>query len=185
MTTAPDPTGSALQRLCAEVVALRERNDRQHKLFDQALAQVRDDLQSRFGQFAADVQSAYQRLRDELTGEKGRALSALNALVDAALDLDKLIAARPTSDGAPLEMSTWAEGVGGAARKTRAVLAQFGIHPYDAILGSAYAPALHERVGGLKIEGMEPLRVARQIEPGYASGQPDFVLRRAKVLISE
>jgi molecular chaperone GrpE (heat shock protein) len=185
MTPAPDPTGSALQRLCAEVVALRERNDRQHKLFDQALAQVRDDLQSRFGQFAADVQSAYQRLRDELTGEKGRALAALNALVDAALDLDKLIAARPTPDGKPPEMSTWADGVAGAARKTRTVLAQFGIHPYDAVLGSAYAPALHERVGGLKIEGMEPLRVARQIEPGYASSQPDFVLRRAKVLISE
>ncbi|HTK77737.1 MAG TPA: nucleotide exchange factor GrpE [Gemmataceae bacterium] len=181
MTPAPDPSGSALQRLCAEVVALRERNDRQHKLFDQAIAQVRDDLQSRFGQFAADVQSAYQRLRDELTGEKGRALTALNALVDAALDLDKLIAARPGTG----DMTAWADGVAGAARQTRAVLAQFGIHPYDAVVGSAYAPALHERVGGLQIEGMEPLRVARQIEPGYASSQPDFVLRRAKVLISE
>lgn len=181
MTPAPEPSGSALQRLCAEVVALRERNDRQHKLFDQALAQVRDDLQSRFGQFAAEVQSAYQRLRDELTGEKGRALAALNALVDAALDLDKLIAARPVTG----DMRAWADGVAGAARNTRAVLAQFGIHAYDAVVGSAYAPAFHERVGGLKIEGMEPLRVARQIEPGYASSQPDFVLRRAKVLISE
>src|SRR5206468_7000996 len=107
MTPTSDTTGSALQRLCAEVVALRERNDRQHKLFDQALAQVRDDLQSRFGQFAADVQSAYQRLRDELTGEKGRALAVLNALVDTALDLDKLIAARPTSEGAPAETTAW------------------------------------------------------------------------------
>ena len=58
MTPAPDATGSALQRLCAEVVALRERNDRQHKLFEQALAQVRDDLHARFGQFAADTQAA-------------------------------------------------------------------------------------------------------------------------------
>src|SRR4029079_11215634 len=92
MTPAPDPSGSALQRLCAEVVALRERNDRQHKLFDQAIAQVRDDLQSRFGQFAADVQSAYQRLRDELTGEKGRALTALNALANRAPAPANLIA---------------------------------------------------------------------------------------------
>jgi molecular chaperone GrpE (heat shock protein) len=185
MTPAPEPTGSALQRLCAEVVALRERNDRQHKLFDQALAKVRDDLESRFGQFAADVQAAYQRLRHELTGEKGRALAALNALLDTALDLDKLLAARPVPDGAPAATTAWAEGVAGASRKTRALLAQFGIHSYDAVLGSAYVPALHERVGGLKVEGMEPLRVARQIEPGYASGTPDFVLRRAKVLISE
>src|SRR5262249_38601629 len=138
---------------------------------------------ARLGQFAADVRSAYQRLRDELTGEKGRALAVLNALVDTAIDLDKLIAARPHSGESP--NAAWADGVAGAVRKTRAVLAQFGIHSYDAVFGSAYAPALHERVGGLKVEGMEPLRVARQIEPGYASSQPDFVLRRAKVLISE
>src|SRR5205807_1510662 len=81
----PDPTGSALQRLCAEMIALRERSDRQHKLFDQALAQVRDDLGARFGRFAADAQSAYQRLRDELTGEKRVSLALLNALADAAL----------------------------------------------------------------------------------------------------
>jgi hypothetical protein len=32
---------------------------------------------------------------------------------------------------------------------------------------------------------MGPLLVAQQIEPGYASQQPDFVLRRAKILVSE
>jgi hypothetical protein len=65
------------------------------------------------------------------------------------------------------------------------VLAQFGVHRYDAVVGSAYAPALHERVGSRSVEGMGPLLVAQQIEPGYASRQPDFVLRRAKVLITE
>jgi molecular chaperone GrpE (heat shock protein) len=185
MTDAPDPTGSTLQRLCAEVIALRERNDRQHKLFDQALAQARDDLRVSFGQFAADAQAAYQRLRDELTGEKRHSLALLNALADTVLDLDKLCTARPPSDGPTSDLPAWAEGVAVAARKARAVLAQFGVHPYDAVVGAPYAPALHERVGGLTVEGLEPLRVARQIEPGYASAQPDFVLRRAKVLVSE
>ena len=64
------PVSPPLLRLCNEVVVLRERSDRQHKLFEQALAQARDDLIGRFGQFAGDVQHAYQQLRTELTAEK-------------------------------------------------------------------------------------------------------------------
>ena len=52
---------STLYRLCAEVIALREKNDRQHKLFEQALTKVREALQSSFNSFAADTQRAYQR----------------------------------------------------------------------------------------------------------------------------
>ena len=179
------PATPTLQRLCAELIALRERNDRQHKLFEQTLAQTRDDLQTRFGQFAADAQHAYQRLRDELTGEKRHSLALLNALVELTLDLEKVHAARPPLDGAPPALAGWAEGVAVTARKAQAALAQFGVHRYDAVIGSAYQPALHERVGSRSVEGMGPLRVAAQVEPGYASQQPDFVLRRAKVLISE
>jgi hypothetical protein len=77
------------------------------------------------------------------------------------------------------------EGMAGAVRRAESTLARFGIHRYDGIVGAAYQPALHERVGGRRVEGMGPLLVAQQVEPGYASQQPDFVLRRAKILISE
>jgi molecular chaperone GrpE len=174
-----------LQRLCAELIVLRERNDRQHKLYDQALRQVGDDLRERFGQFAADTQQAYQRLRDELTGEKRHSLTVLTALVDVALDLAKVAAARPPLDGAAPALAGWAEGVAVAARRAESVLAQLGVHRYDAVVGSAYQPALHERVGSQAAAGLGPQRVAAQVEPGYASQQPDFVLRRAKVLITE
>jgi hypothetical protein len=173
-----------LRRICAELIALRERTDRQHRLFEQTLSQTRDDLQSRFDRFAADSQHAYQMLRDELTGEKRHSLVLLNALADLALDLQKIASARPPlADGSPA--AGWADGVTGTARCAEAALGQFGVHRYDAIVGSAYQPALHERVGSRPMEGMGPLLVARQIEPGYASQQPDFVLRRAKVLITE
>jgi molecular chaperone GrpE (heat shock protein) len=105
--------------------------------------------------------------------------------VDLTLDLQKVSEARPPLESAPPALAGWAEGVAVAARKAQAVLAQFGVSRYDAVIGSAYEPALHERVGGQPMEGMGPLRVAAQVEPGYASQQPDFVLRRAKVLISE
>lgn len=178
------PTESTLRRVCSELIALRERNDRQHRVFEQALSQVRDDLQARFDRFAADTQQAYQRLREELTGEKRHSLALLNSLVDAALDLQKVAAAcPPIEDGTPA--AAWAAGVAVAARRAEAVLAQFGVHRYDAVVGGAYVPSLHERIGSRQLDGMGPLLVAQQVEPGYASRQPDFVLRRAKVLITE
>jgi hypothetical protein len=167
------PAEPTLRRVCTELIALRERNDRQHRLFEQSLTQTREDLQARFEQFATDTHQAYQRLRDELTGEKRLSLALLNALVDMALDLQKVAAA------------SGSDTVAVAARRSEVVLAQFGVHRYDAVVGSAYAPALHERVGGQRVDGLGPLLVAQQIEPGYASQQPDFVLRRARVLITE
>jgi hypothetical protein len=123
-------------------------------------------------------------LRDDLTGEKRHSVVLLNALADLALDLQKVVAARPPlAAGSPA--AAWADAVTGGARRAEAVMAQFGIHRYDAVVGSAYQPALHERVGSRPMDGMGPLLVARQVEPGYASQQPDFVLRRARVLITE
>lgn len=179
------PVSPPLLRLCAEVVVLRERSDRQHKLFEQALTQARDDLIARFGQFAGDAQHAYQQLRTELTGEKRASLALFNHLLELALDLERVAAAKPPFDGASPALAGWAEGVEVLARRARAVLAGQGVHRYDAEVGSAYQPALHERVGGQRVAGLEALRVAEQVEPGYASQQPDFVLRRAKVLVSE
>ena len=57
--------------------------------------------------------------------------------------------------------------------------------PYDAVISSPYNPALHERVGSTRVEGMGPNLVAEQRERGYASQQPEFVLRRPKVIVSE
>jgi molecular chaperone GrpE (heat shock protein) len=104
-------------------------------------------------------------------------------LLEVGFDLEHVVAARPTADGEA--MAAWAEGVAVQSRKVQAALARHGILPYDAVIGSAYNPALHERVGSKKVEGMDALRVAEQTERGYASQQPEFVLRRPKVIVSE
>ena len=70
-------------------------------------------------------------------------------------------------------------------RKLQAGLLRNGLQPYDAVIGSAYNPALHERVGSRRVEGMDALRIAEQLEHGYASQQPEFVLRRPKVIVTE
>jgi molecular chaperone GrpE (heat shock protein) len=70
-------------------------------------------------------------------------------------------------------------------RKVQESLRKYGIHPYDALVGMPYNPALHERVGSRRVEGMDALRVAEQVQRGYASQQPEFILRRPKVLVTE
>ena len=182
----PDHTigSSSIYRLCEEVIALRENNQRQHKLFDQSLAKARDELKSSFNTFAADTQKAYQQLRQEMQGEKRFGLGLLNELLEIGFDLEHIAASRPSATD-PETMSRWADAVAVEARKVQATLARLGIHPYNAVIGSTYNPALHERTGSRRVDGMDSLRVAEQVEHGFASQQPDFVLRRPKVIVTE
>jgi molecular chaperone GrpE (heat shock protein) len=175
---------SSIYRLCEEVIALRELTNRQHKLFEQALTRSRDAIQATFNSFAADTQRAYQQLRQEIHGEKRVSLALLNELLDLGFDLEHIVAARPRPDD-PGALARWADSVEVESRKVQAALQRHGIHPYDAVIGSPYNPALHERVGSRRTEGMDPMRVAEQREHGYASQQPEFVLRRSKVIVSE
>jgi hypothetical protein len=175
---------STVYRLCEEVIGLREMNNREHKRFEKNLDKARSDLQASFNSFAADTQRAYQQLRQEIHGEKRVGLALLNELLEVNFDLEHIVAARPPLDDQEA-VARWAEAVEVESRKVQAALLRHGIHPYDAVIGSAYNPALHERVGSKRVEGMDALRVAEQRERGYASQQPEFVLRRPKVIVSE
>jgi GrpE protein len=175
---------STVQRLVEEMIALRETTARQLKFFEQSLRQTRDEAQANFNNFVTETTKAYQQTRQELHGEKRHALALQSELLEVALDLARIVAAKPASEAHPA-MSAWAESVAVLARKVEAMLIRLGILPYDAVIGSAYNPALHERIGNKRVEGMGPLLVAEQTERGYASQQPEFVLRRPKVLVSE
>jgi len=180
----PTLGASTIFRLCEEVIALREVNNRQHKLFDQSLTKARDEMQRSFNSFAGDTQRAYQQLRQEVHGEKRVSLALLNELLEIGMDLQHIVAGRPAA-GDPEAVARWADAVEVESRKVQAALLRHGIHPYDAVIASAYDPKLHERVGSKRAEGMGPNLVAEQRERGYASQQPEFVLRRPKVIVSE
>jgi molecular chaperone GrpE (heat shock protein) len=182
---APTQGMSSLYKLFEAFIALREKNERQHRLFEQSLSKTRDALQDSFNGFAAATQNAYQQLRREMSGEKRAALALLNELLEISLDLEHIVAARPDLAGADEAAGRWAEAVEVQSRKVQAALRRHGVNPYDAVIGSPYNPALHERVGSKRMEGMDALRVAEQREHGFASQQPEFVLRRPKVIVSE
>jgi len=175
---------STIYRLCEEVIALREVNNRQHKLFDQTLVKTREALQTSFNSFAADTQRAYQQLRQEAHAEKRVSLALLNELLEIGQDLEGITAARPAAEDTEA-VRRWMDAVEVEHRKVQAALLRHGIQPYDAVISSPYTPALHERVGSTRVEGMGPLLVAEQRERGYASQQPEFVLRRPKVIVTE
>jgi molecular chaperone GrpE (heat shock protein) len=175
---------STLYKLCEEVIALREYDKRQLRSVEQTLNKVRDELKTSFNNFAADTQRAYQQLRQELHGEKRISLALLNELIEIAHDLQAIVAARPMpADGEAVQR--WMEAVEVESRKVDAALLKHGIQPYDAVISAPYNPAIHERIGSKRVEGMGPLLVAEQVERGYASQQPEFVLRRPKVIVSE
>jgi hypothetical protein len=175
---------STLFKLCNEVIQLRERNDRTHREFERTLAKTRDELKASFNSFAADTQRAYQQLRQETHGEKRVSMALLNELLEIGQDLEGINAARPPLDDREA-LARWAEAVEVETRKVQAALLRHGIQPYDAVISAPYNPAIHERVGSTRVEGMGPLLVAEQRERGYASQQPEFVLRRPKVIVSE
>jgi molecular chaperone GrpE (heat shock protein) len=175
---------STIYKLCEEVIALREYDKRQLRSLEQTLNKVRDELKTSFNSFAADTQRAYQQLRQETHGEKRVSMALLNEMLEVAHDMQVIVGARPALDDLEA-VKRWIEAVEVESRKVDAALLRHGIHPYDAVVSSPYNPAIHERVASKRVEGMGPLLVAEQVERGYASQQPEFVLRRPKVIVSE
>ena len=60
---------SSVYRLFEAFIALREKNQREHKLFEQTLNRARDGLQSSFNTFAGDTQKAISYLDQMLADE--------------------------------------------------------------------------------------------------------------------
>ena len=82
---------STIYRLCEEVIALREKNERQHRVFEQKLKETRDAMQAGFNSFAGDTQRAYQQLRQEIHGEKRVGLALLGELLEISSDLRHIV----------------------------------------------------------------------------------------------
>jgi len=179
---------SSVYRLFEAFIALREKNERQHKLFEQTQNRARDSLQSSFNAFAGDTQKAFQSLRQELHADKRLSLVFLNELLEIGQELSQIVKARPQLHLQSEEEQTlarWMEAIEIQCRKVHAALERHGIHRFDAVVGSAYNPAIHERVGSCRVESMNALLIAEQMEHGYASQQPEFVLRRPKVIVTD
>jgi molecular chaperone GrpE (heat shock protein) len=179
---------SSVYRLFEAFIALREKNGREHKMFEQTLNRARDSLQGSFNSFAGETQKAYQQLRQDVLGEKKFSLTLLNVILDLGIEMSHILESKPKHwpDGPEGEaLKNWLKSLEVQNRKIWDDIRKFGIHPYEAPLGTPYNPALHERVGSARVEGLPALMIAETTEKGYASQQPEFILRRPKVIVTE
>jgi molecular chaperone GrpE (heat shock protein) len=179
---------SSVYRLFEAFIALREKNERQHKLFEQTLNRTRDAMQGQFNTFAGDTQKAYQQLRQDILGEKKFSLTLLNVILDLAIEMNHILESRPRHlpTGPEAEgLQGWMKSLEVQNRKIWEDIRKFGIVPYEAPMGTPYKPELHERVGTARVEGLPALMIAETREKGYASQQPEFILRRPKVIVTE
>lgn len=179
---------SSVYRLFEAFIALREKNAREHKMFETTLNRARDSLQSSFNTFAGDTQKAYQQLRQDVVGEKKFSLALLNVILDLGIDMNHILDSRPKYLPAGAEgeaIQAWIKALEVQNRKIWDDLRKFGINLYEAPVGTPYNPALHERVGSKRVDGLPALMIAETVEKGYASQQPEFILRRPKVIVTE
>jgi molecular chaperone GrpE (heat shock protein) len=193
VTSASDPElptmgMSSVYRLFEAFIALREKNQREHKMFEQTLNRARDGLQTSFNSFAGDTQKAYQQLRQDILGEKKFSLMLLNVLLDLGIEMNHILEAKPKHipggpEGEAIE--SWIKAIEVQNRKIWDDIRKFGIQLYEAPFGTPYNPALHERVGSKRVDGLPALMIAETKEKGYASQQPEFILRRPKVIVTE
>jgi hypothetical protein len=179
---------SAVYRLFEAFIALREKTGREHKLFEQTLNRARDGLQSSFNSFAGDTQKAYQQLRQDVLGEKKFSLTLLNTILDLGIEMNHILDSRPKHIPPGPEgdaLRSWIQSLEVQNRKIWDDIRKFGIHLYEAPVGTPYNPAMHERVGSMRVDGLPALMIAETREKGYASQQPEFILRRPKVIVTE
>ncbi len=154
---------STIFKLCAEVIQLRERNDRTHRDFERTLAKTRDELKSSFDGFAAATQRAYQDLRKETVGEKKFSMDLLMLLLEISQDLEHITAVKPPPDDAEA-VKRWIEAVEVETRKVQA-LDQPEEHqgtrgPARRAVRPQMAQARRQRAG--RGHGAEPHRPHRQ-----------------------
>jgi molecular chaperone GrpE (heat shock protein) len=179
---------SSVYRLFEAFIALREKNERQHKLFEQTLNRASYSFHGSFNTFAGDTQKAYQQLRQDVQGEKKFSLTLLNVILDLGIEMNHILESKPKHVPAGPEgeaLQNWLKSLEVQNRKLWDDIRKFGIHPYEAPVGAPYNPALHERVGSTRIDGLPALMIAETKEKGYASQQPEFILRRPKVIVTE
>jgi hypothetical protein len=117
---------STIFKLCAEVIQLRERNDRTHRDFERTLAKTRDELKGSFDSFAAATQRAYQDLRKETVGEKKFSMDLLMLLLEIHQDLEHITAVKPPPEDAEA-VKRWIEAVEVQTRKVAAAVSQKNI----------------------------------------------------------
>ena len=146
----------------SEIARLKEELSREHDLHLRALA---------------DFENYRRRVeRDRSTAARSGKRDIILSLLEV---LDGFDHALQHTGNAPSSVS---EGVRALQRKLLSLLEAQGVTRFES-LGQTFNPELHDAIGSVQSEEMEPGVVAEEVQSGYRWG--DDVLRPARVRVAQ
>ena len=138
------------------------------------------DMESKYLRAAADLQNYAKRTRQNIADARQQQLMEVaRALVTVLDHFDHALEADPDSTSADALL----KGVRMVRDELLGSLERFGVKRYEAKQGDQFDPNRHEAMMRQAVEGLEPDRVAAQLQSGYMLEEK--TLRPAKVSVTE
>jgi len=148
---------------------------------EELLRSERDEFQEKWLRVVAELDNVRKRNRREIVESRRFAQAdVLRSLLDIQDNFERALqSVDPDSDTA--ESQGFREGVELIFQNLRGVLKDKGVVPIEA-LEQEFDPNVHEAVGTLPRDGVEPGQVIEVVQQGFLFG--DMVLRPSRVIIS-
>ena len=144
----------------------------------EALERERDEWREKYLRALADLDNARKRFQREAMELRKYAVEvALKEILPVLDNLERALKSATNPD----HFAQLREGLELVVQQFHQVLAQLGVKPVEGE-GAPFNPEVHEAIGEVEREDMEPQRVAQEVVRGY--WLHDRLLRPAKVLVS-
>jgi len=148
---------------------------------EEILAAERDEFQEKWLRTVAELDNVRKRARREVVDSRRFAQAdVLRSFLEIQDNFERALqAANGQGDTEPND--GFREGVELIFQRLRGIMKEKGVERIEA-LDAEFDPAVHEAVGQLPREGVEPGHVIEIVQQGYRFGE--MVLRPARVIIS-
>lgn len=170
--------GQELQMQIEEVEALKKELEEVKKELEEAKAQAQENY-DKFVRLYAE----FDNYRKRVAREKAELVrygneELLKELLPVLDNLERAFShAQRDEKTEPI-----LQGLQLILEQFRSVLRRFGVEEIKT-LGERFDPELHEAVGEMELEGIEPLEIVQEVQKGYVLN--DRVLRPAKVIVGK
>jgi molecular chaperone GrpE len=173
-TEAPEETTT-------EEEALPTETDEPELTVEDALRQERDEFKEKWLRVVAELDNVRKRSRRELVdGRRFAQAEVLRSFLEVQDNFERALQSMANGDDTDSSKSL-REGVELIFQNFRRVLKDQGVQPIEA-LEQEFDPTVHEAVGQLPREGVEPGKVIEVVQQGFRHG--DMILRPSRVIIS-
>ena len=177
---APDDTGDGEVREAAAGEAAAEKAEPELSP-EEILRRERDEYKEKWLRVMAELDNVRKRSRRELVdGRRFAQAEVLRAFLEVQDNFERALQSMGDREDTGSHQSL-REGVELIFQNFRRVLKDQGVLPIET-LEQDFDPALHEAVGQMEREGVEPGKVIEVVQQGFRMG--DLVLRPSRVIIS-